>query len=109
MFFATPESVTEFANVTAVTLALIVRFALGFPGLGGLAASAGPAHARADTSSAPIFFMYLKRGSCGPGWVPEQKRAPVGALFAGGIRTRLGGRVRGRGAAARCRGAAACR
>src|SRR3954464_14477733 len=63
MFFVRPEGVTALPNVTAVAFVLIVRFVFCLPGLGGLAATAGPAQTRISTSAAPSFFIPHKRSS----------------------------------------------
>src|SRR3954469_12211738 len=81
MFFVVPVIVTERPNVTAPALALIVRLPLGFPGLGGFAATAGPAQTRTTASAAPIFFMSLERRGCPQVGYMEEKGAPGGAPF----------------------------
>src|SRR3954451_3972575 len=75
MFFVVPVIVTERPNVTDAAIALIVRLPLGFPGLGGFAATAGPAQTRTTASAAPIFFMSLERRGCPQVGYTERKRS----------------------------------
>src|SRR3954447_20075544 len=80
MFLVVPERVTVLPNVTAVALALIVRFVFCLPGLGGgLAATAGPAQTNARASAAPNFFIAQKRSTAAQ--VDAKKRGARRRLF----------------------------